>query len=94
MTWRHSSGWTGAGRPAGRPAVTSLDGEALGLGVGDEVLLPGLHGGGQVGLVGDRFSGNSRLLPESGQVYDVRSGWRLRDGEWRMTSIEWTPKLR
>lgn len=38
--------------------------------------------------------GNSRFLPESGQVHDVRTGWRLHDGEWRMTSIEWTPKLR
>ena len=50
--------------------------------------------GAQVSLTVGVSGGNSRLLPESGQVYDVRSGWRLRDGEWRMTSIEWTPKLR
>ncbi|QCO67730.2 nuclear transport factor 2 family protein [Luteimonas yindakuii] len=48
----------------------------------------------QVSFTAAVTGGNSRLLPERGQVYEVRSGWRLRDDEWRMTSIEWTPKLR
>lgn len=34
--------------------------------------------------------GSGGLLPDSGQLYDVTSGWRLEGGEWRMTSIEWT----
>ena len=33
--------------------------------------------------------GSGGLLPDSGQLYDVTSGWRLQDGEWRMTSIDW-----
>lgn len=33
--------------------------------------------------------GAGGLLPDSGQLYDITSGWRLEDGEWRMTSIEW-----
>lgn len=37
--------------------------------------------------------GSGGLLPDSAQIYDVRSGWRLQDGDWRMTTAEWTPKL-
>ncbi|MGH8031580.1 MAG: nuclear transport factor 2 family protein [Luteimonas sp.] len=36
--------------------------------------------------------GNGRLLPDNAGLYDLRSGWRLDDGEWRMTSLEWTPR--
>ena len=28
--------------------------------------------------------GSGRLLPESGQVYAVRSGWRIEDGDWNL----------
>lgn len=48
----------------------------------------------QVSFTAAVSGGSSRLLPDSGQVHDVRTGWRLRDGEWRMTAIEWTPLLR
>lgn len=34
--------------------------------------------------------GAGRLLPDSAGLYDVVSGWRLADGEWRMSSVEWT----
>src|SRR5688500_18904073 len=37
--------------------------------------------------------GSGRLLPESGQVYAVRSGWRIEDGDWEMTSVSWEPEL-
>lgn len=37
--------------------------------------------------------GSGRLLPQSARVHDVRTGWRLEDGDWRMTSATWTPRL-
>ncbi len=51
-----------------------------------------------VALQGDRATvrstaaltgGSGHLLPDSAGVYDVVSGWRLEDGEWRMSSLEW-----
>lgn len=33
------------------------------------------------------------LLPERGQIYQVRSGWRMDGDEWRMTSAQWEPQL-
>lgn len=42
-----------------------------------------------VALIG----GSGRLMPESGQVYAVRSGWRIEDGDWKMTSVSWEPEL-
>ena len=37
--------------------------------------------------------GSGRLLPESGRAYAVRSGWRIEDGDWKMTSASWEPQL-
>lgn len=37
--------------------------------------------------------GQGGLLPESAGAYRVVTGWRLADGEWKMTSAEWTPLL-
>jgi len=37
--------------------------------------------------------GAGGLLPESGQVYDVTTGWRMADGEWKLVTAEWAPKL-
>jgi ketosteroid isomerase-like protein len=37
--------------------------------------------------------GSGGLLPDSGQVYQVETGWRLIDGEWKLLSAEWKPKL-
>ena len=37
--------------------------------------------------------GSGRLLPESGRVYAVRTGWRVEDGDWKMTSASWEPQL-
>lgn len=36
--------------------------------------------------------GSGAWLPDSGRIYDVRSGWRLENGQWRLTSLEWTPR--
>lgn len=35
--------------------------------------------------------GNGGLLPDSGQLYQVETGWRLVDGEWQLLSASWTP---
>lgn len=37
--------------------------------------------------------GSGRALPDSAQVYDVESGWRLQDGEWMLVSAGWKPAL-
>ena len=37
--------------------------------------------------------GSGGLLPESGQVYEVETGWRLVDGDWVLLSASWEPKL-
>ena len=37
--------------------------------------------------------GSGGLLPDSGQVYQVETGWRLVDGEWKLLSASWKPKL-
>lgn len=52
----------------------------------------------QPGHATARFSaalsgGSGRLLPDAAQLYDVETGWREEDGEWRLTSARWTPKL-
>lgn len=37
--------------------------------------------------------GSGPVLPDSANVYRVETGWRLQDGEWRITSAHWTPVL-
>jgi hypothetical protein len=39
------------------------------------------------------LTGGAGALPESGQLYDVETGWRLIDDEWRLVSARWEPKL-
>jgi hypothetical protein len=39
------------------------------------------------------MTGGAGLLPDSGQVYDVETGWRLEDGEWRLVNAAWKPRL-
>ena len=38
--------------------------------------------------------GSGRLLPDSAEAWQVDTGWRLVDGDWRMTSAAWTPAMR
>lgn len=37
--------------------------------------------------------GSGGLLPDAATLYDVKTGWRLDDGQWRLTSASWTPRL-
>lgn len=56
----------------------------------------------QVEMRGDRhatvrftaaISGGAGLVPQEGQVYQVATGWRLVDGDWMLTSADWTSAL-
>ncbi|HWS78999.1 MAG TPA: nuclear transport factor 2 family protein [Thermomonas sp.] len=35
--------------------------------------------------------GSGGLLPEQGQLYQLETGWRLADGEWKLVNASWTP---
>ena len=37
--------------------------------------------------------GSGVLMPDSARLYDVETGWRLEDGDWRLTSASWEPRL-
>ena len=37
--------------------------------------------------------GSAGALPDSARLYQVRTGWRLKDGDWQMTSADWTSAL-
>ena len=37
--------------------------------------------------------GVGALLPQSGQVYDVTTAWRLEGDDWRLVSAEWEPGI-
>jgi ketosteroid isomerase-like protein len=37
--------------------------------------------------------GGARLLPDSGRVYAVQTGWRLEGDEWKLTSATWKAQL-
>lgn len=39
------------------------------------------------------LTGGAGMLPDSGQVYDVETGWRLEDGEWELVNSTWKPRL-
>ena len=46
-----------------------------------------------VELRGNTDAAAGGLLPESGQIYQVETGWRLVDGEWKLLNASWTPNL-
>src|SRR5690606_40314229 len=37
--------------------------------------------------------GSGGLLPEAARLYSVETGWRLEDGDWRLLSASWEPRL-
>lgn len=37
--------------------------------------------------------GSGGTLPDTARLYDVETGWRIEEGDWRLTSARWTPKL-
>jgi hypothetical protein len=39
------------------------------------------------------LTGGAGMLPDSGQMYDVETGWRLQDGEWQLVNANWKPRL-
>ncbi len=39
------------------------------------------------------LTGGPGWLPDQAQVYDVDTGWRLEDGDWKLISAKWKPKL-
>lgn len=43
----------------------------------------------QVALTG----GSGRFVPDSAQAYEIDSGWREEDGEWRVYYAKWETKL-
>lgn len=64
---------------------------SIGLSVGPaDVAVQGGHATVRCSVV--LTGGSGGLLPESGSVREVTSGWRLERGEWRMTSLAWTPE--
>ena len=40
------------------------------------------------------LTGGAGMLPDSGQIHDVDTGWRLEDGEWRLVNASWKPRFR
>lgn len=51
----------------------------------------------EVRLLGERATvdftaaarGGAGLLPDRADVYQVRTGWRLEDGDWKLISADW-----
>ena len=39
------------------------------------------------------LSGGQGLLSDRGQIYQVQTGWRIEDEEWRLISASWKPVL-
>lgn len=39
------------------------------------------------------LTGAAGTIPDAAQIYDVQTGWREEDGQWRLTSARWTPVL-
>ena len=54
-----------------------------------------------VTLFGDRatadftaaLTGGPGWLPDRAQVYDIHTGWRLENGDWKLISASWKPQL-
>jgi len=36
-------------------------------------------------------TGGPGWLPESGQLFDFETRWRLQDGDWKVTAADWSP---
>jgi hypothetical protein len=37
--------------------------------------------------------GSGGFMPDRAQIYEVTTGWRLEDGEWKLISANWKEKL-
>lgn len=72
--------------------LISLQNRELGVTLGPmEVKMQGNRAAVAFTLAGSGGSGG--WLPDRGQIYDVETGWRLEDGEWRLISANWKEEL-
>lgn len=39
------------------------------------------------------MGGQGGALPDTANLYDVETAWRIEGGEWRLISAQWTPRL-
>ena len=46
-----------------------------------------------VGFNAALTGGAGGILPDAASVHDVDTAWRLEEGEWRLISAQWTPRL-
>ncbi len=68
--------------------VLFLRNRNVGMGLGPlDVAVQGDHATVHCTAVATGSSGG--LLPDSGRIYDVTTGWRREKEDWRLTSIEW-----
>lgn len=37
--------------------------------------------------------GAGTMLPDAAAVQEVQTAWRIQDGDWRLISAQWTPRL-
>lgn len=37
--------------------------------------------------------GAGGVLPDEASIHDVETAWRIEDGQWRLISAQWTPRL-
>ena len=51
------------------------------------------EGGATVRFTAAMTGGSDGLLPQSGQVYEVRTDWRSDGDEWELVAAEWNEKL-
>jgi len=51
------------------------------------------EGGATVRFTAAMTGGSGGLLPQSGQVYEVRTDWRSDGDEWELVAAEWNEKL-
>ena len=51
------------------------------------------EGGATVRFTAAMTGGSGGLLPQSGQVYEVRTDWRSDGDEWELVAAEWSEKL-
>ena len=69
-----------------------LRNQAIGMTIGP--LDIAMHeGGATVKFTAALTGGSGGLLPQSGQVYEVRTDWRRDGDDWELVAAEWTEKL-
>ncbi len=83
----------GMGKPESRRMAAALFVRYRNVGVSIGPLQVQMHGDDRATVGFTTVATGGGALPESGQVYDVATGWRRDGGDWRMISAEWKPRL-